>query len=206
MHTDARRSGQAMAEFIITLLAMILVVLALVEFLPVFLKSFGMLKSMREEAGIASLSSEAGTSSADRRDEFELGIPEMLMNRNATSGHYTEKLYLPAANLSSVGGEVRIPAIPGTTEKLRYANRSGNAEFVSALADLSPDQALARAAATLTGAGWQLQEIRSSDARILTKGDSAAPSAVAAVHAQNAIDGEGQTVITVIARSAGSSL
>ena len=205
MGIDARRSGQAMAEFIVALLAMILVVLALVEFLPVFLKNFGLLKGVREEAGIASLSSEAGVPSADRSDEFEVGIPEMLMDRDTTRGRYSEKLHLPAANLSS-WEQVLIPAISGTTETMRYANRSGTSEFLSALADLSPDQALARAAATLAGAGWHLQEIRSSDARILTKGDAAAPSAVAAIHAQNSIDGDGRTVITVVARSAGAGL
>ena len=40
MASDRRqRSGQAMTEFVIAILAMILIILAMVEFLPVFLEN-----------------------------------------------------------------------------------------------------------------------------------------------------------------------
>jgi len=205
MAYSPRRSGQAMAEFIIALLAMILVVLALVEFVPVMLKSFGLLKEVREEAGTASIASEAGTPTADRQDEFEVEIPEFLMDRDATSGHYSEKLRLPASNLAR-WEQVRIPAIAGTTETLRYANRAGTSEFLSALSPLPVKQALDSAVSALAGAGWTLNEIRADAACILTMGDATAPSAVAAVHARSSLEGGDQTVLTIIARSAGSAL
>jgi hypothetical protein len=194
-----------MTEFVIAILAMILVVLALVEFLPIFLENFGLLKEVREEAGVASISAEAGATEANRQDEFAADIPEMLLDSDATSGHYSEKMRMPAANLAS-WEQVRIPNVANAAETLRYANRAGTAEFVSAIVAGTPQDALARAEAALTGAGWTLQEIRADDARIFTVGDAAAPSAVAAAHAQYTIEGDGQAVLTIVARSAGSSL
>ena len=205
MAYDPRRSGQAMAEFIVALLAMILIVLAFVEFVPVFLDNMGLLKEVREEAGAASIASEAGTSNADRQDEFEVDIPEFLIDRDATSGHFKEKLRMPAANLAC-WEQVRIPAIANITETLRFSNRAGTSEFLSAISSQSPEQTLSLATAALAGAGWTLHEMRTNDARIFTRGDPEAPSAVAAAHAQYTIEGDGQTVLTVIARSAGAEL
>lgn len=207
MASDARhrRSGQAMAEFIVALLAMILVVLALVEFVPIFLGNLGLLKEVREEAGGSSIAADAGAPSADRRDEFAADIPDFLMDKDATSGHYAEKLHMPAANLAC-WEQVHIPKIANAEETLRYANRAGTAAFVSALMAMPPEQALDRAAGALAGAGWELQEIRADDARILTMGDAHAPSAVAAVHAQDTVEGDGRAVITIIARTAGANL
>ena len=148
---------------------------------------------------------DAGTSAADRQDEFRTDIPEFLIDSDNTSGNYSEKLRLPAANLAD-GEFVRIPNIAGVTETLRYTNRDGTSEFLSALCPSPPNQALAKAEGALSGAGWTLQEIRADDARIFTMGDAAAPSAVAAVHARSTLEEDGQTVLTVIARSAGSNL
>jgi len=194
-----------MTEFVIVILAMILIILAMVEFLPIFLENIGLLKEVREEAGTAAIASDAGTSAADRQDEFRADIPEFLIDSDNTSGHYAEKLRLPAANLAA-GEFVRIPNIAGVTEMLHYTNRDGTSEFLSALCSWPPDQALARAESALAGAGWTLQEIRADDACIFTMGDAAAPSAVAAAHAQSAHEGDGQTVLTIIARTAGSEL
>ena len=205
MASDARRSGQAMTEFVIAILAMILIILAMVEFLPIFLENIGLLKEVREEAGIASIAAETGVANANRQDEFAADIPEFLIDSDATSGHYAEKLRLPAANLAC-WESINLPNIAGVTETLRYSNRAGTSAFLSAIASLPPDQALARAEGALMGAGWDLQEIRSDDARIFTRGDAAAPSAVAAVHARSTLEEDGQTVLTIIARSAGATL
>ena len=206
MASDRRqRSGQAMTEFVISILAMILIILAMVEFLPVFLENIGLLKNVREEAGTAAIASGAGTSAADRKNEFSIDAPGFMIAGESISGHYSEKLRLPAANLAD-GEFVRIPCIAGVTETLRYANRDGTSEFLSALCSFPPDEALARAEGALSGAGWTLQDIRADDARIFTMGDAAAPSAVAAIHAQSSIEGDGRSVLTIIARSAGSTL
>lgn len=205
MAFDARRSGQAMAEFVVALLAMTLIVLAMVEFLPVMLENFGLLKDMREEAGTRSVTTESGISVADRQDAFDIDIPDLLIDKDFTSGYFTEKLRMPAANLAT-HETVSIPVISGATETLRYANRSRSAEFVSALSPLPPAEALARAAGTMAGAGWNAHPIEADDARLFTIGDAAAPSAVAAVHVQTSTEGDGSTVITIAARSAGGSL
>ena len=194
-----------MTEFVIAILAMILIILAMVEFLPVFLENIGLLKEVREEAGTAAIASDAGTSAADRQDEFRADIPEFLIDSKNTSGSYSEKLRLPAANLAH-DEYIRIPNIAGVTETLRYSNRAGTSEFLSGLCAFPPAQALAHAEGALSGAGWTLQEIRADDARIFTMGDATAPSAVAAIHAQRTLEGDGQTVLTIIARSAGSTL
>ena len=65
------RSGQAMAEFAIAVLSIVLVVMALVELVPVLRDNIDLLKDVREEAGRDALSRESGTASADRRDGFE---------------------------------------------------------------------------------------------------------------------------------------
>ena len=206
MASDRRpRSGQAMTEFVIAILAMILIILAMVEFLPVFLENIGLLKEVREEAGKASIASDAGTSVADRQEEFRADIPEFLLDSDNTSGSYSEKLRLPAANLAE-GVFVLIPNIAGATETLRYTNRDGTSEFLSALCSFSPDQALARAEGALSGAGWTLQEIRADDARIFTMDNATTPSTITTIHAIWSIEGDGQTVLTIIARSAGSTL
>ena len=206
MASDRRqRSGQALTEFVIAILAMILITLAMVEFLPVFLENIGLLKEVREEAGTAAIASDAGTSTADRQDEFRADIPDFLIESDATSGHYSERLRLPAANLAC-WERISLPKIAGVTETLHYRNSAETSEFLSGLCALPPDQALARAESALTGAGWTLREIRADDARIFTMGDAAAPSAVAAIHARSTLEEDSQTVLTIIARSAGSTL
>lgn len=198
-----------MAEFVIALLAMTLIIMATVEFLPILLENFGLLKNVREEAGIASITSEAGTSSAERQEEFASDIPELFMDSDATSGYFSEKMHMPAANLSTYE-TVHIPSIAGATETIRYSNRAGTSEFVSARTFLSPSEAIARATGTLSGAGWRQHRICADDARLFTIGDETAPSAIAAVHAMQAAeptdDGYGPTVLTITARTAGASL
>ena len=97
-------------------------------------------------------------------------FPEFLINKDATSGHFKEGLRMPAANLAC-WEQVRIPAIASITETLRYSNRAGTSEFLSAISSQSPEQTLSLATAALTGAGWTLHEMRTYDARIFTKGD-----------------------------------
>ena len=202
MASDRRsRSGQAFTEFAIALLAIILLIVATVEFLPVFLDNLGLLKEVREEAGMRSLASESGTPSADRRSEFSFDIPGILPDDSATSGFFAEKLRIAAANLPS-GEYVRIPNIAGLQETLRYSNRAGTAEFASGLMALPPEQALSRARGAFTGAGWEAQPIEAYDALIFSLGDSA----VAAVHAGYAADGSGLTCLTVVVRSAGGEM
>lgn len=206
--TRHTRSGQAMAEFVIALLAMTLIVIATVEFLPIFLDNLGLLKSVREEAGVASITSDAGVTTADRQDEFEADIPELFLDRDDTSGHFSEKLRMPAANLAAYES-VHLPNIAGMAEQIRYSNQARTSEFVSARTFLPPDQAILRAEGTLVGAGWRLHQICADDARIFTMGDETAPSAVAAVHAtyvEDATDGNGPTVLTMSARTAGATL
>lgn len=203
MASDARtsRSGQAMAEFIIAIIAIVIIIAATVEFLPVFLDNIGLLKEVREEAGTRAISAESGTVTSDRRDEFGFDIPGIFDDDKYTSGRFSEKVYLPAANMP-IGEFVQIPAIAGMTETLRYSNRDGTSEFVSGLLAMDRDQALARAKGALAGAGWIAHEIQADDAVVFCRGDRIAPSAVAAVHAGYADDGV-STCITIIARTAG---
>ena len=203
MASDRRqRSGQAMTEFVIAILAMILIILAMVEFLPVFLENIGLLKEVREEAGTAAIASDAGTSAADRQDEFRTDIPEFLIDSDNTSGNYSEKLRLPAANLAD-GEFVRIPNIAGLQETLHYENRDGASSFSSGLIALPPEQALARARGALTGAGWISHPIEAQDALVFSSSDE---RAVAAVHAGYAADGSGLTTLTVVVRAIGAEL
>ena len=198
-----------MAEFVIALLAMTLIILATVEFLPILLENLNLLKDVREEAGFASMTSESGTSSAERQEDFAADIPDLLMDRDAASGHFSEKMHMPAAGLTT-HETVRIPSIAGATETLRYSNRAGTSEFVSARTFLSPSEAIDRATGTLSGAGWRQHRVCADGARLFTIGDEAAPSAIAAAHAMQAAepadDGYGPTVLTITARTAGASL
>ena len=195
------RSGQAMAEFIIAIIAIVLLIAATVEFLPVFLENIGLLKEVREEAGTRAMSAETGVITSDRQDEFGFDIPGIFSDDKCTSGHFSEKVYMPAANMP-VGGVVYVPVIAGMTETLRYSNRDGTSEFVSGLLVMDREQALARAKGALAGAGWVAHEIQADDAILFYQGDRIAPSAVAAVHAGYADDGV-SVCITIIARTAG---
>lgn len=195
------RSGQAMAEFVIAIIAIVIIIAATVEFLPVFLENIGLLKEVREEAGTRALSAETGVVTADRRDEFGFDIPGIFSDDRYTSGSFSEKVYMPALNMSA-GEFVQIPVIAGMTETLRYSNRDRTSEFVSGLLAMDREQALARAKGTLAGAGWVAHEIQSDDAVVFYRGDRIAPSAVAAVHAGYADDGV-SACITIIARTAG---
>ena len=199
-----RRAGQAMTEFVIAILAVILIIVAAVEFVPIFLDNLGLLKETREEAGIKSLSAESGMVFADRKDEFAFDVPGVLGDDKTTSGSFAEKVYMPAANLATETG-VFIPNIAGMTETLRYSNRDGTSEFVSGLLAMDRDQALARAKGAMSGAGWMPNEIASDDAIVFTLGDPIAPHAVAAVHAGYADDGF-SSCLTVVARTVGGSL
>lgn len=195
------RSGQAMAEFVIAIIAIVIIIAATVEFLPVFLENIGLLKEVREEAGTRALSAETGVVTADRRDEFGFDIPGIFSDDRYTSGSFSEKVYMPALNMSA-GEFVQIPVIAGMTETLRYSNRDRTSEFVSGLLAMDREQALARAKGTLAGAGWVAHEIQSDDAVVFYRGDRIAPSAVAAVHVGYADDGV-STTVTIIARTAG---
>ena len=199
MASDRRaRAGQAMTEFVIVLLALILLIVAAVEFLPIFLENIGLLKEVREEAGIRSLASESGTAAADRRSEFSFDIPGALPDDEFTSGSFTEKIRLPAANLA--GDEmVQLPNIAGLQDPLRYENRRGTSAFLSGLIALPPEQALARARGAFTGAGWMVHPIEADNALIFSIDDRL----VAAVHAGYAADGSGLTCLTIVARTAG---
>ncbi|MBQ3097164.1 MAG: hypothetical protein IJC66_03325, partial [Kiritimatiellae bacterium] len=199
MASDARRSraGQAMAEFVIAIIAIVILIAATVEFLPVFLENIGLLKEVREEAGTRAISAETGISSADRRDEFGFEIPGIFDDGKHTSGRLSEKVYMPALNMP-VGEFVQIPAIAGMTETLRYSNRDRTSEFVSGLLMMDREQALARAKGAFAGAGWIAHEIQADDAIVFYQGDRIAPSAVAAVHAGYADDGV-SSCITIIA-------
>lgn len=195
------RSGQAMTEFAIALLAIILLIVAAVEFLPIFLENIGLLKEVREEAGIHSISSETGTATADRQAEFSFEVPGVLPGDDFTSGFFAEKMRMPAANLAC-GESVRLPAIAGLQETLRYENRMGTAEFLSGTIALPPDQALARARGALSGAGWEVLPVEADDTLIFSLGDRA----VAAAHAGYAADGSGLTCLTIVARTMGGEL
>jgi hypothetical protein len=198
---DRSRAGQAMAEFVVAIVAIVLVIAATVEFLPVFLENIGLLKEVREEAGLRAISAEAGVVSADRRDDFSIDIPGIFDAGGYNDGHFSEKVHMPALNMP-VGEFVHIPVIAGMTETLRYSNRAGTSEFVSGLLAMDRGQALARAKAALAGAGWIAHEIQSDDAAVFFIGDAIAPSAVAAVYAGYADDGI-SACITVLARTAG---
>ena len=203
-NTNGRRAGQAMTEFVIAILAIILIIVAAVEFVPIFLDNLGLLKETREEAGIKSMSADSGTVFADRKDEFSFDVPGVSGDDKPTSGSFAEKVYMPAANLAA-GTGIYIPNIAGMTETLRYSNSDGTSEFVSGLLTMDRDQALARAKGALSGAGWIPNEIASDDAIVFTLGDPVAPNAVAAVHVGYADDGF-STCLTVIARTVGGSL
>jgi hypothetical protein len=191
-----------MTEFVIAILAIVLIIVATVEYLPVFLENFGLLKEVREEAGTRAISAQSGTVSADRRDEFSFDIPGIFEGDGFTSGSFSEKMYMPAANLSAFES-VRIPQIAGMTEKLRYSNRNGSCEFLSGLLVMDRHQALSRVKGALTGAGWFAHEIQSDDAIVFSQGDPIAPSAVAAAHVGYAEDGI-SICVTVIARTSGA--
>ena len=202
--TGRSRAGQAMTEFAIAILAIVLVIAATVEFVPLFLDNLGLLKEVREEAGLKSISSESGVSSADRQDEFGFDIPGIFDGDRYTSGKFSEKVHMPAANLP-VGETVHIPNISGMAETMRFSNRYGTSEFVSGLLAMDRGQALARARAAFAEAGWIPSEIAADDAVVFTLGDPIAPSAVAAIHAGYADDGV-SVCLTAIARTAGGSL
>ena len=65
---DRKRAGQAMMEFTIAILAIILILVAAVEFVPIFLSNLELLKEVREEAGLKAITAESGVASADRQD------------------------------------------------------------------------------------------------------------------------------------------
>ena len=202
--TDRRRAGQAMTEFVVAILAIILILVATVDFAPVFLDNMGLLKEVREEAGLKAIAAESGVASADRREDFDFDIPGLLYDGKAARGTFSEKMYMPAANLPTVGF-VYIPNIAGMTETLRYTNRNGTSEFVSGLLMMDVGQAMARARGAFAGAGWAPSEIAADDALVFTLGDSTAPTAGAAVHVGYADDGV-SACLTAIARTAGGSL
>ena len=195
------RSGQAMTEFIVAILAIVLLIVAAVEFVPIFLDSFGLMKEVREESGRQSLASDSGIASADRKSEFSFEVPSVMPGYGGASGYFSEKMALPAANLP-VSEPVRIPNLAGVTETLHYENDNGTSEFLSGFTALPPEQALSLAKGAFVGAGWTAHPIEAHDAIVFSLNDRA----VAAVHAGYANDGDGFTTITVIARTAGGEM
>ena len=196
-----RRSGQAVTEFVVAILALVLLIVAAVEFVPIFLDSLGLLKEVREESGRRSLASDSGIASADRKSEFSLEFPGVMPGYTGASGYFSEKMSLPAANLP-ISEPVRIPNLAGVTETLHYENDSGTSEFLSGFTALPTEHALCLAKGAFVGAAWTAHPIEAHDALVFSLNGRA----VAAVHAGYATDGDGMTTITVIARTAGAEL
>ena len=92
MAYDPRRAGQAMSEFMVAVLALILLIVAMVEFVPVFLDNIGLLKEVREEAGAKSISADTGMALSDRKDEFGFDVPGIFPDDSYTSGSFAEKI------------------------------------------------------------------------------------------------------------------
>ena len=113
-----RRAGQAMTEFVIAILAIIMIIVAAVEFVPIFLDDIGLLKEVREEAGTRAVSADSVIVAADRQDEFSFDVPGVLDDDKITGGTFSEKVYMPAANLATENGAY-LPNIAGMEETLR---------------------------------------------------------------------------------------
>lgn len=64
MVTKRTRCGQAMVEFVIGISALVLMLTAIVEFAPVFLKDFELQAQARTDAGVAALTSGFGSRAA----------------------------------------------------------------------------------------------------------------------------------------------
>ena len=187
------RSGQAMAEFAIAILSIVLVVMALVELVPVLRDNIDLLKDVRE-----------GTASADRREEFEVEIPLPGSQRGGESeltfsGDLTERLHMPAANLASTG-YFAPPNITGLQNPLISQSRNG--VVLSGLIYASPEEAVSRARNAL---GAMPLPIATRDAFIVTLDGG---QAVAAACATEVVDENGIpcTSLTVVIRSAGGEM
>lgn len=208
MAYDPRRSGQAMSEFMVAVLALILLIVAMVELVPVFLDNIGLIKEVREEAGAKSISAETGMALADRKDEFGFDIPEIFPDDSYTSGSFAEKIRLPAANLSTTDF-ASIGTPPNFEETMRCPRNSSQPTFLAGYSGLTPV-----AAARCAMGGWLLADVTYEDgsgdecACIFYRGDHNAPSAVAAAHASYVFDENGtkRTFLTIVARPAGGEL
>ena len=198
------RSGQAMAEFAIAVLSIVLVVMALVELVPVLRDNIDLLKDVREEAGRDALSRESGTASADRREEFEVEIPLPGAQRGGESeltfsGDLTERLHMPAANLASTG-YFAPPNITGLQNPLISQSRNG--VVLSGLIYASPEEAVSRARSAL---GAMPSPIATRDAFVATLDGG---QAVAAACATEVVDENGVPCasLTVVIHSAGGEM
>lgn len=198
----ARRSGQALTELIVAMLALTLVVLALTEFVPVFMENLALQKEVREEAGLSAIRSEAAEVFADRRSEFALDIPGDWIDSDGTSGTFSEKQYMPAANLSCVE-PVTIPPIGGIEEEIHYRNDAGTSEFMSAVAGGTAASVLAKVRVAF--AGWTDCGINAPDALLFT-GSSGKTVAAAHVMEETSPDGVASVRLTVIVRTAGGKI
>jgi hypothetical protein len=197
------RAGQAMTELIVAILAITLVILALTEFVPVFFDNVDLQKEIREEAGLAALKSETGIIESNRKSEFELDIPGEWIDPDSTSGEFSEKQYMPAANLACYE-PVRIPNISGVVEELRFANDSGTMEFISGTSVGSTGSVLSKVCGAFVGSGWVDCGIGAADTALFSKSELT----VAAVHVkeESSADGLPNVRLTVIVRSAGGSI
>ena len=208
MAYDPRRAGQAMSEFMVAVLALILLIVAMVEFVPVFLDNIGLLKEVREEAGAKSISADTGMALSDRKDEFGFDVPGIFPDDSYTSGSFAEKIRLPAANLSATEF-ASIGKPPNFEETMRCPKDSSQPRFLAGYSSLNPS-----AAARSAMGGWLLSDVIYEDSEnnecacLFYQGDRNAPSAVAAAHAGYVFDENGnqRTFLTIVARPAGGEM
>lgn len=209
------KSGQAMIEFVMVIIVIVLLVSVVYEFIPIFTASLRQQTEAHSNiSGITMLDVDEGIIKQQSDDfETDLNIPFLLQDGDI---QFAETIEFPAANLKSYfNGRIDIPGtMPGP--ELTNENDTQTSMFKSWIISGAPEIVKSNVY-SLLDSEWVLYEnIKYENANeheyvyVFTRGNQLSPSAVAAIYigpAETCPDRNNPTVttVTVIARTAGAA-
>ena len=209
-----QRSGQAIVEFVMVIIAIMLLVAAATELLPLFIESVQQQNSAHKEAGKTALQSDEGTVVGHPEAyKATLSLPLLLDDAEI---NISTKVKFPAANLFARDELYPIPDNFGGATLVNNSQK-GKSKFMAWFVSAKPEVLKSAASSLLPDGGWTPchdlayeNDNTHEYVYIYTKGDLASPTFVAAIYVGPAYTDENPehpttSTVIVIARTAGAS-
>jgi hypothetical protein len=212
---NGRKSGQAMIEFVMVIIVVVLLVSAVCDFIPIFTASLRQQNEAHSNMGRSSILDCDEGMAKQQSDDFktDLRIPFLLTDGEI---QFSEAIEFPAANLKSYfSGAIDITGDMLAISSMQNENDQRTSKCKSWVVVGAP-RSVKNTVGSLLNSDWIRYEnlIYENDNEqeyvyVYTLGDETAPSAIAAIYvgpAESCPDKSNPNVstVTIIARTAGA--
>ena len=212
INSHLKRSGQALVEFVMVVIAIMLLVAAAAELLPLFIESIQQQSSAHKEAGKTALQSDEGTAvGSPETYKATLSLPLLLDDAEI---NLSTKVKFPSANLYTRDW---IPPLPNSIGGTTFENDSpdGKSRFRAWIVPAKPEAFKTNIPTLLSGEWIPCHDLSYENGNtheyvyIFTKGALTSPLSVAAIYVGPAYTDENPehpttSTVIVIARAVGA--